>query len=362
MRMQKYPNTRLRRNRQDDWIRNLTQETEISANDLILPIFILPGKTGKEKIKTMPDVFRLGEKELIDEVKEAKKLGINAVALFPVVPDPKKDALGSYAIDKNNFLLERIKKIKNEVPDIGIICDVALDPYTSHGHDGILRKDIVNSSLRAKQSEAKQSSKNWIASSARPPRNDDYVDNDATNIILAKQAVILAKAGSDFVAPSDMMDGRVGVIRAALEAEGFVDTGIISYSAKYASSLYAPFRDAVGSAKNLSRKDKKTYQMNPANIREALLEVEMDINEGADIVMVKPGIFYLDVIAAIKQKFNIPVFAYQVSGEYSMIKNSSLAGIVDFDNVMLESILCLKRAGANAVFTYAAKEVAKLLK
>ncbi len=327
--MQKFPNTRLRRNRQSGWIRNLVQETTVSVNDLILPIFVLPGKDGKEKIKTMPGVFRLGEKDLLKEVAEAKRLGINAVALFPVVPDAKKNESGSYALDKNNFLLGHIKAIKNKFPEMGVICDVALDPYTVHGHDGVLKQG--------------------------------YVDNDATNKILAKQAVILAKAGADFVAPSDMMDGRVGIIRAALEAEGFVNTGILSYAAKYASSLYGPFRDAVGSGKNLSKKDKKTYQMDPANISEALLEVEMDINEGADVVMVKPGIFYLDVIAAVKQKFNVPVFAYQVSGEYAMMKNSSLAGIIDFDSVMMESILCFKRAGASAVFTYAAKEIAKSL-
>ncbi len=325
-----FPTTRLRRNRQAEWIRNLVQETSVSVNDLILPIFITTKKQGREPIKTMPGVFRLGEKELLAEVREAKKLGINAVALFPVVPDANKDALGKYALDKNNFLFSRIKKIKDEVPEIGVICDVALDPYTTHGHDGVLNK-----------------------------KGD--VDNDATNIVLAKQAVLLARAGADFVAPSDMMDGRVGVIRQALDKEGLVDTGIIAYSAKYASNLYGPFRDAVGSGKNLSKKDKKTYQMNYANVQEAVLEAQMDVEEGADVLLVKPGIFYLDVISEVKKAVKVPVFAYQVSGEYSMMKVSSLAGIVDFDKVILESMICFKRAGANAILTYAAKEIAKLL-
>ncbi len=258
------------------------------------------------------------------------------MAIFPVVPASKKDEKGSYALDKNNFLLNRIKLIKDKLPDIGVICDVALDPYTTHGHDGVL----------GNRQKAKA--------------NGFYIDNDRTNEVLARQAVMLAKAGADMVAPSDMMDGRVGVIRSALDKENFTDTGILSYSVKYASSLYSPFRDAVGSKAAL-KGDKKTYQMNPANIREAILEAQMDVDEGADIIMVKPGIFYLDVIAAVKQAVQVPVFAYQVSAEYAMIKNSGLAGIVNYEQVMMESILCFKRAGASAIFTYAAKDIAKAI-
>jgi len=326
-----YPQTRLRRNRSSQWLRNLVQETELSVNDLVYPIFVTPEKAAKDEIKTMSGVFRLGEKELVAEVKEAKKLGINAIAIFPVVPQKNKDEGGSYALDKNNFLLSRVKKIKDSVPDIGIICDVALDPYTTHGHDGVLNKK-------------------------------NQVDNDKTIEILCKQAVLLAEAGADFVAPSDMMDGRIGEIRDALDAESLIDTGIISYSVKYASSLYAPFRDAVGSSKSLKLKDKKTYQMNPANIREAILEAQLDVSEGADVIMVKPGIFYLDVISELKNHIDRPIFAYQVSAEYSMMKHASLAGIIDFDKVMLESLICFKRAGADAIFTYAAKHVAEILK
>lgn len=321
----KYPTTRLRRNRTAPWLRKLVAETEVSVNDLILPIFVLPGKEGRESIKSMPGVYRLGEKELIKEVKEAKALGINAVALFPVVPDKYKDENGSYALNKSNFLHNYIKAIKDKVPGVGIICDVALDPYTSHGHDGVLNK-----------------------------KGD--VDNDKTNAILAKQALALIEAGADMVAPSDMMDGRIGVIRAALDKAGHSDKGIISYAVKYASSLYGPFRDAVGSGKRL-KGDKKTYQMNPANIKEAIAEAKLDVNEGADIIMVKPGIFYLDVIAAVKQAVNVPVFAYQVSAEYAMIRNSG----PDNAKVMMEAILCFKRAGANAIFTYAAKDIAKAI-
>ncbi len=328
--MQRFPSTRLRRNRQAPWIRDLVRENSVSVNDLVYPLFLLPEKSAKQAIKTMPGIYRYGEKELLQEISAAKKLGINAFAIFPVVPDTKKDEKGSYALDKNNFLLKTISVIKDKISDIGIITDVALDPYTSHGHDGVLNKK-------------------------------GYVDNDDTNELLAVQALLLAKAGADYVAPSDMMDGRIGVIREALDQDNFINTGIISYAVKYASGLYSPFRDAVGSGKKLGVKDKKTYQMDFGSVNEAVIEAQMDADEGADILMVKPGMLYLDVVAAVKTATKLPVFAYQVSAEYSMMKQASLSGMINFDNVIMETMSCFKRAGSSAVFTYAAKEIAQIL-
>lgn len=304
------------------------QENYISVNDLILPVFVVDKKSAKEEIKSMPDVYRLGLKELKEKIKEAETLGINAVALFPKIDQKLKDDTGSYALSEKNYLLKYIEEIKSVTDKIQVISDVALDPYTSHGHDGVLNK------------------------------NGD-VDNDATCEILAEQAVLLAQAGADIVAPSDMMDGRVMFIRNALNKNNFSEVSILSYATKYASNLYAPFREALGSDKNLKKADKKTYQMNPANIREAILEAELDVKEGADMLMVKPGIFYLDVIKELKSNFNLPVFAYQVSGEYSMLKSFANKNNELFDKLILESMLCFKRAGANAIVTYAACEVAK---
>ncbi len=321
----------MRRNRKNESIRNLVQENHISANDLILPVFVVDKNSAKEEIKSMPDVFRLGLKELKDKVREAEDLGINAIAIFPKVDENLKDDKGSYALSKENYLFRYINKIKLISQKVQVIVDVALDPYTSHGHDGILNK-----------------------------KGD--VDNDATCEVLAEQAVLLAKAGADIVAPSDMMDGRVGIIRKSLDKNNFTEVSILSYAVKYASNLYAPFREAVGSAKNLGKADKKTYQMNPANIREAIMEAELDINEGADFLMVKPGMFYLDVIKELKSKFNKPVFAYQVSGEYAMLKKYSEEDINLFKNILYESMQCFKRAGADAILTYAACEMARILK
>lgn len=326
-----FPDIRMRRNRKNQSIRNLVQENHVSVNDLILPIFITDKRSAKEEIKSMPDIFRLGLKELKDKVKEVEKLGVNAIAIFPKIDEKLKDKNGSYALSQKNYLLKYINEIKSISQKVQVIVDVALDPYTSHGHDGVLNK-----------------------------KGD--VDNDATCEILAQQAMILANAGADIVAPSDMMDGRVGIIRRSLDENDSKDISILAYTAKYASNLYAPFRDAVGSTKNLGKADKKTYQMNPANIREAVLEAELDIKEGADFLMVKPGMFYLDVIKELKNKFNRPIFAYQVSGEYAMLKKYCEEDVNLFKNILYESMLCFKRAGSDAVLTYAACEMARILK
>ena len=315
----KYPATRLRR---------LVSENNLSINDLILPIFVRDGKNKVDKIKTMPGVFRYSVDKLSLIMNKAKKLKIPMVAFFPYTPERKKNKHGSEALNEDNLICQSIKLTKKYYPNIGIMCDVALDPYTSHGHDGILI--------------------------------DDNVDNDKTIEILVKQALLQAKMGCDVIAPSDMMDGRIGVIRKALDKKNFKNVSIISYAAKYASSFYGPFRDAVGSKKNL-KSNKKSYQMDFRNSNEAYREIGLDIKEGADIVMVKPGLPYLDIINKIKDSFKIPVFAYQVSGEYSLIKLGIKQGLIK-DEAILESLIAFKRAGASAIITYFALDVAKKLK
>jgi len=325
----KFPSTRLRRLRLNSSIQNLVAETQLIKTDLIQPIFIKEGLKGIEQIESLPGINRYGSDTVLNEVEDLAKLNIGAIAIFPVIDPTKKDNHGSEAINDNNFLINEIKKIKAEFPEILLISDVALDPYTTHGHDGILDES-------------------------------GYVDNDKTLKILRDQSLILAEAGADIIAPSDMMDGRVGVIRDALEKNGFINTIILSYAAKYNSQFYGPFRDAVGSSANLGKSSKSSYQMAFTNSDEALHEVALDIKEGADIVMVKPGMPYLDIIYRIKKEFKIPTFAYQVSGEYSMIKNAIEKGWID-RGVMLESLTSLKRAGSDAILTYAAKEISKEL-
>ena len=322
----KFPNTRLRRLRKNSNIIDLVSENTLSKNDLIQPIFLKENLNGREPIESMPEINRYGLDESLKEIQGVLDCGLNTIALFPVIDPDKKDNQGSEAINDNNFISSSIKTIKNEFPEITIIADVALDPYTSHGHDGIII--------------------------------DDYVDNDSTIDALVKQSLVLANAGADIIAPSDMMDGRIKFIRAGLEDANFINTILLSYAAKYNSKFYGPFRDAVDSASNLGKSSKSSYQMNISNKDEALHEVGMDISEGADIVMVKPAMPYLDIISAIKQEFMIPTFAYQVSGEYSMLKLAINNEWLHKD-VMLESLVSIKRSGADAILTYAAKEISK---
>lgn len=328
--MRAFPYTRLRRNRKEQWARDMVAENHISPANLVLPLFIKEGKGESEPISSMPGVNRLSIDNLIKTAKEAKSLGIPAIALFPYIEQNLKDEKGSEALNKDNLICRSIQELKNKVPELGIIADIALDPYTIHGHDGII------------------DGSGYIA-------NDESVDS------LCEQALVLAKSGCDIVAPSDMMDGRIGAIRETLEEEGLINTQILAYSAKYASCFYGPFRGAVGSQNLLGGKDKKTYQMDTANSNEALREVELDISEGTDMVMIKPGLPYLDIIRRIKDNYNIPIFAYQVSGEYSMIKAAAAAGFIDEQKAFLETMLCFKRAGANGIFTYAAIEIAREL-
>ena len=325
----KYPLARLRRLRSNKSIRDLVAENKLSIDDLIQPIFVKESIKEKEEIESLVGNFRHSEKSILEEIQELVSLGIKAVAIFPVIDEDKKDEKGSEAINENNFLNKVIKKIKQNFPEILIIADVALDPYTTHGHDG-----VINS--------------------------EGDVDNDETLKILEDQALKLAQAGTDIIAPSDMMDGRIGVIRKALEEKGFKNTMILAYSAKYSSKFYGPFKEAVESAKFFGNKTKDTYQMAVANIDEALHEVALDINEGADIVMVKPGMPYLDIVKAVKEKFQMPTFVYQVSGEYAMLKAAVEKNWLSED-VMFESLLSFKRAGADCILTYAAKEIAKNL-
>jgi len=325
-----YPATRLRRNRQSAWMRSLVAEHVLSSHDLIMPFFVQEGVEKRDAIAAMPDVYRLSIDELIQEAEKAYHLGIPAIALFPVVEKSLKSEQAEEAYNPDNLLSRSVKAVKKALPELGIICDVALDPYTTHGHDGI-----------------------WEAGD---------VANDKTLEVLCQQAITCAWAGCDMVAPSDMMDGRVGVIRQALDEAGFQKVAILAYAAKYASAFYGPFRHAVGSASNLGKADKRTYQMNPANSEEALREVALDIAEGADIVMVKPAMPYLDIISRVKTRFEIPVFAYQVSGEYAMLKIAAAHNLFDYQTTMLESLLSCKRAGANAIFTYAAMEIAEWLR
>ena len=325
----KYPNTRLRRLRKNSNLIDLISETNISSNDLIQPIFIKENFKGTEEINSMPGILRLGLDQALIEVENILNAGVNSIAVFPIVDNDKKDSVGSEAIKQGNFISSSIKKIKDRFPEIVLIADVALDPYTDHGHDGILE--------------------------------DNKVINDETIDILVNQALLLADAGADMIAPSDMMDGRIGAIRKALEKENFKDTILLSYAAKYNSKFYGPFRDAVNSAANLGKSSKSSYQMDVRNKNEAIQEVAMDINEGADIIMIKPALAYLDVIHVIKETFKIPTFAYQVSGEFSMLKHAINQKWLDND-VMLESLLSIKRAGADAILSYAAKDISKEIK
>ena len=322
----KFPKSRLRRLRRSSNLINLVSENTLSANDLIQPLFIKEDLDGSEPIDSMPNINRYGLKDILKEIEDVLRNGINTIALFPVINPDKKDENGGEAVNENNLISTAIKNIKKEFPEIILIADVALDPYTSHGHDGVIL--------------------------------DGIVDNDSTLDVLVEQSLVLANAGADIIAPSDMMDGRIKFIREVLENSNLKDTILLSYAAKYNSKFYGPFRDAVDSASNLGGSSKSSYQMNPSNINEALQEVAMDINEGADIVMVKPAMPYLDVIHAIKQEFKIPTFAYQVSGEYSMLKLAIEKGWLHED-VMLESLLSIKRSGADAILTYAAKDIAK---
>ena len=322
----KYPSTRLRRLRQSESIIDLTSECAVTANDLIQPVFVKEGLSDKEPIESMPGIFRFGEDSVLKEIEEISQLGIRAIAIFPVIDPSKKDFKGTEAIKRDNFISRVLGSIKSKFPEMLVIADVALDPYTDHGHDGILENDKIL--------------------------------NDQTLEVLTEQSLALAEAGADIIAPSDMMDGRIGVIRKKLDENNFEDKIILSYAAKYNSKFYGPFRDAVNSKNNLGTSDKSSYQMNPANSLEALNEVAMDIEEGADIVMVKPGMPYLDIISKIKEEFKVPTFAYQVSGEYAMIMESVNKGWLD-KGVIMESLTSFKRAGADAVLTYFAKDLIK---
>ena len=322
----KFPNTRLRRLRKNLNLIDLVSETNLTSKDLIQPIFIKENFNEKEQIESMPGVCRFGIDQALTEIEEVLSSGINAIAVFPVIEATKKDDKGSEAQNRNNFITKSINKIKQEFPELILIADVALDPYTDHGHDGILINNVI--------------------------------DNDKTNEVLVNQSLLLADAGADIIAPSDMMDGRIGLIRQALEKENFKDTILLSYAAKFNSKFYGPFRDAVKSASSLGNSSKSTYQMNSSNINESLHEVSLDINEGADIVMVKPAMPYLDIIQMVKNEFKVPTFAYQVSGEFSMLKNAINLGWLD-KGVMLESLISIKRSGADAILSYAAKDISK---
>ncbi len=325
-----YPQARLRRNRRWGWSRRLVSEHRLSVNDLIWPLFVHEGPLPREPIPSMPGVERLTIELVVESVGEAVELGIPAVAIFPATDPRLKSPEAAEAINPDNLMCRTVRAVKAAYGEsIGIVCDVALDPYSSHGHDGLVR--------------------------------DGYVVNDATIEVLCQQALVQARAGCDIIAPSDMMDGRVGAIRRALDASEFEDVSILSYAAKYASAFYGPFRDAVGSAASLGAADKKTYQMDPANTHEALREAALDIHEGADMVMVKPGMPYLDIVRRIKDAFEVPTFVYQVSGEYAMLTAAAANGWLDRRAVMLESLLAMKRAGADGILTYFAREVAELL-
>ena len=324
-----FPQTRMRRLRTSGWMRDMVAENTLQTTDLIWPAFITEGEKTSEDIQTMPGVQRLSIDLLLKKIESAAKLDIPAIALFPATPTEKKTPKGEESYNPFNLICRATQAIKKEFPDIGIITDVALDPYTDHGHDGLLQNGEI--------------------------LNDESVE------VLCRQALNQARAGADIIAPSDMMDGRIAAIRNALDGERFQNVTILSYAAKYASTFYGPFRDAVGSSGAL-RGNKKTYQMNPANSDEALREVEMDINEGADMVMIKPGMPYLDIIQRVSSNFNIPTFAYQVSGEYAMIRMAAEAGCLDYETAMMESLLGFKRAGCYGILTYSAIDIAKILK
>ena len=320
----------MRRNRRDEWSRRLVREHSLGPDDLILPLFVHEGDKLRTPIGSMPGVERLSIDLLCEAVHEAYSLGIPAVAVFPVIDPASKSDDGREAVNPDNLVCRAVRALKESVPGIGVICDVALDPFTTHGQDGLVK--------------------------------NGYVVNDETVEVLAQQAVVQAQAGCDVVAPSDMMDGRIGSVRDALDHAGFSHTRLLSYAAKYASAFYGPFRDAVGSAKQLGKGDKRTYQMDPGNSNEALREVALDLEEGADMVMVKPGMPYLDIVRRVKDELGVPTYAYQVSGEYAMLKSAAELGRLDFRAVVLESLLCFKRAGADGVLTYAAVDAARWLK
>lgn len=326
-----FPGTRMRRMRRDDFSRRLMRESVLTANDFIYPVFVLDGEGRVEKVSSMPGVERQSLDVLLKTAERAVKLGIPALALFPVIDASLKSLGAEEAYNANGLVPRVVKALKREFPDLGVITDVALDPYTSHGQDGLIDET-------------------------------GYVLNDETLDVLARQALCHAEAGADVVAPSDMMDGRIGRIRADLEASGYIYTRILAYSAKYASSFYGPFRDAVGSAGNLGKGNKYTYQMDPANTDEALREVALDLEEGADMVMVKPGMPYLDIVRRVKDEFKVPTYAYQVSGEYAMLKAAAQNGWLDEKACVLESLLAFKRAGADGILTYFALDAAEYLK
>ncbi len=324
-----FPRVRMRRNRLSEFSRKIVSENNISVNDLIYPIFITYGSKVKEEISSMPGIYRFSLDQLHKEIEYISSLNIPAIALFPKIENELKTPDGKEALNSNNLICEAIKISKKVNPDLGVITDVALDPYTDHGHDGII--------------------------------NNNQIDNDLTLDILCKQAIVQAQAGCDILAPSDMMDGRVGAIRDSLDEHGLINVQIMSYAAKYASSFYGPFRDAVGSAVNLSKKSKKSYQMDPANSAEALREIRLDINEGADMIIIKPGMPYLDIISKAKNELNFPVIAYQVSGEYSMIRAAIQNGWFDEEKIIFETMMCFKRAGCDGIITYFAPFVAQKL-
>lgn len=325
-----YPKRRLRRNRAQDFSRRLVAENSLSVNDLIYPVFIIEGKNITQPVKSMPDVNRMSIDVLLKEAEQIVKLGIPVLSLFPAIETEKKSLLAEEAYNENGLVPKAVRALKKEFPDLGILTDVALDPYTTHGQDGIINEQ-------------------------------GYVLNDVSVETLVKQALMQAHAGVDIIAPSDMMDGRIGAIRDELEAQGFHNTQIMAYSAKYASSFYGPFRDAVGSAKNIKGGNKKTYQLDPANSDEALQEIYQDLSEGADMVMVKPGMPYLDIIRRVKDTFAVPTFAYQVSGEYAMLKAAIENNWLDEKSAIMESLLCFKRAGADGILSYFSKQVAEWL-
>lgn len=324
-----FPFVRMRRNRKAGWIRNLVAENSLQPSNLIYPMFVIEGENARQESTNMPGVFRLSKDLIVQEAKEVAKRGINSIIIFPCTEPSKKDEDGSEALNENNLICQTIKMIKDTGVDIGIIADVALDPYTIHGHDGIVR--------------------------------DGMVDNDLSLEHLANQAVTLCKAGADVIAPSDMMDGRIGVIREVLDDEGYEMVNILSYAVKYASNFYGPFRNVIGSAQNLKQANKSTYQLDYRNVKEAMREIELDIDEGADMVMVKPAMPYLDVISEASNRFEVPILGFQVSGEYAMIKHAALAGCWDFDKTMLESLYAIRRAGASSILTYAAMQIANQL-
>jgi len=329
-----FPANRPRRLRRDEFTRNLVREHAVTAHDLIYPVFVLDGENRREVVKSMPGVERLSLDLLLPVAKECVKLGIPVMALFPVIDASLKTPDGREAFNPDGLVPRVVRALKKHCPELGVMTDVALDPFTSHGQDGLLDPN---------------------------PTENNYIMNDATVEVLCKQALVQAAAGVDIVAPSDMMDGRIGAIRSALEANGYIHTRIMAYSAKYASAFYGPFRDAVGSAANLGKANKKVYQMDPGNSDEALREVALDIAEGADMVMVKPGMPYLDIVRRVKDEFKVPTFAYQVSGEYAMLKAAAQNGWLDHDAVMMESLLAFKRAGADGILTYFAMDAARLL-